>query len=51
MCGIAGIIAPDVRSYREPLERMVEALGYRRPDGSRSFFFICGLCSDRVHLP
>lgn len=34
MCGIAGIVAPDVQAYAAALQRMVDALRHRGPDAA-----------------
>lgn len=39
MCGIAGIVAPEVKRYREPLGRMTDSLAHRGPDGAGIHFF------------
>jgi asparagine synthetase B (glutamine-hydrolysing) len=39
MCGIAGIVAPDVARYRDHLGRMVHTLRHRGPDGTGTHFF------------
>jgi asparagine synthase (glutamine-hydrolysing) len=39
MCGIAGIVGPDVRRRGAQVEQMVAALGHRGPDGSGSYSF------------
>lgn len=39
MCGIAGIVAPEVERHRDALQRMTDALTHRGPDGEGSHFF------------
>jgi asparagine synthase (glutamine-hydrolysing) len=39
MCGITGIVGPDVRRHGAVVERMIAALGHRGPDGSGSSSF------------
>src|SRR5712692_659895 len=39
MCGITGIVGPDVRRHGAVVERMIAALGHRGPDGSGSYSF------------
>ncbi len=42
MCGIAGIIAPDSRKYKNKIERMVNSLRHRGPDDSGIKYFSNG---------
>jgi len=39
MCGIAGIIAPQVNRYRDTIQRMTSTLAHRGPDDSGMHFF------------
>lgn len=39
MCGITGIVGPEVGRHSARVERMVAALGHRGPDGSGSYSF------------
>ena len=49
MCGIAGVVAPDSRGYRDNLRKMVDALRSRGPDGSGMHFFDeCALGHSRL---
>ena len=44
MCGLAGIVGPDARQYRPAVERMVEAVSHRGPDGTGLFTSPSGRC-------
>jgi asparagine synthase (glutamine-hydrolysing) len=51
MCGIAGIITPNVEKYQEELERMVQSLRHRGPDDIGTFFFSqCALGHTRLSI-
>jgi asparagine synthase (glutamine-hydrolysing) len=51
MCGITGIVAQDARAYGEPLQRMVDALAHRGPDGSGTLFLDgCALGHTRLSI-
>jgi asparagine synthase (glutamine-hydrolysing) len=51
MCGIAGIVAPEVARHGAALERMVSALRHRGPDGLGSHLFRnCGLGHARLSI-
>jgi asparagine synthase (glutamine-hydrolysing) len=51
MCGIAGIVAPDARSFEPHLARMVAALHHRGPDGSGTHVFPgCALGHTRLSI-
>lgn len=51
MCGIAGIVAPEVSRYRNSLERMVRTLDHRGPDGSGTHLYQnCGLGHSRLAI-
>ena len=51
MCGIAGIVAPEVARHGAALERMVSALRHRGPDGPGSHLFRnCGLGHARLSI-
>lgn len=39
MCGIAGIIAPNAIQYKEPLQKMTDAIVHRGPDAEGHEFF------------
>lgn len=39
MCGIAGIIAPNAIRYKEPLQKMTDAIQHRGPDAEGHEFF------------
>jgi asparagine synthase (glutamine-hydrolysing) len=51
MCGIAGIVAPTAARYRHALERMVDALRHRGPDGNGVHVFgDCALGHTRLSI-
>jgi len=51
MCGIAGIIAPEARSYQKNLQLMVDKLQHRGPDGLGTLFFDnCALGHTRLSI-
>jgi asparagine synthase (glutamine-hydrolysing) len=51
MCGIAGIVAPEARSYADALQRMVDRLGHRGPDGPGQYCFDrCALGHTRLSI-
>jgi len=51
MCGIAGIVAPDVAIHRQALERMVDALRHRGPDDRGIHLFdSCALGHTRLSV-
>lgn len=51
MCGIAGIVAPDVARIGNALDYMVGALRHRGPDGCGTHFFPnCGLGHARLAI-
>ncbi len=39
MCGIAGIITKDSEKYKSELDRMLQSIKHRGPDGFGSFFY------------
>lgn len=51
MCGIAGIVAPQSGPHYPPLERMMESLRHRGPDGSGMHIFPgCALGHTRLSI-
>ena len=51
MCGIAGIVAPAAERYRDAVERMVDAIRHRGPDGSGiNIFPDCALGHVRLSI-
>ncbi len=51
MCGIAGIITPNAENYKEPLQRMVNALHHRGPDENGTHYFPnCALGHSRLSI-
>lgn len=51
MCGIAGIVAPTTPEYSAALDRMVERLAHRGPDGAGAHWFAgCGLGHTRLSI-
>ena len=51
MCGIAGIVAPDARKYGDALQKMVDSLRHRGPDGSGTHVFRdCALGHTRLSI-
>jgi asparagine synthase (glutamine-hydrolysing) len=51
MCGIAGIVAPEAKSFYDNLQRMVDAISHRGPDGAGAHFFDrCALGHRRLSI-
>jgi asparagine synthase (glutamine-hydrolysing) len=51
MCGIAGIIAPNIMRHRDAVQRMTDALAHRGPDGQGHHFFdSCALGHRRLAI-
>jgi asparagine synthase (glutamine-hydrolysing) len=51
MCGIAGIIAPNVQRYKSALQAMTKSLHHRGPDAARTHLFSnCGLGHRRLSI-
>jgi asparagine synthase (glutamine-hydrolysing) len=51
MCGIAGIVAPNVQDRRTALGQMMSALRHRGPDGDGTFFASgCALAHTRLSI-
>ncbi|HET9221561.1 MAG TPA: asparagine synthase (glutamine-hydrolyzing) [Roseiflexaceae bacterium] len=51
MCGIVGIVAPEVRRYTDALQRMVDRLSHRGPDGPGQYRFDnCALGHTRLSI-
>jgi asparagine synthase (glutamine-hydrolysing) len=51
MCGIAGIVAADVKNYRDNLQQMIDSLRHRGPDEIGTFFFNnCALGHTRLSI-
>ena len=51
MCGIAGIIKSGAERYKRNVQRMVDSLKHRGPDGSGTYFYgNCGLGHTRLSV-